>query len=133
MRKRYPALVLCCAGLAVAGCGGSGSSGTGTNQLPKNGTSAAVFSTALNQLCKAGNAAEKQAGNNPAKVLAIIDQYLPKFKALSGSPAQQAVYAKFLANIQADGPSIWASGRQLRALAIKNRTYAQQLHAPACA
>jgi hypothetical protein len=133
MHKRYLTLALCCGGLAIAGCGSNNSSASGTGAAT-GAASAAVFSTDLNALCKQGNDAAKSVQNNPAKFEKVIEQYLPKFQALSASGAQQAVYAKFVANIQKEATNL-KSGNLQAALAANNanKALAKSLNAPACA
>ncbi|MFL5823223.1 MAG: hypothetical protein ACJ764_07255 [Solirubrobacteraceae bacterium] len=134
MRKRYLTLVSCCAAaVAIAGCGSSGSSnsGTGAQVGPAN---PATFSSDLNNLCKQGNAAVAAVGNDPKKQLDVVEQYLPKFKALTATGAQQAIYAKFLANVEAEVAALKANNIvAARAAALKNRAYAKALNAPECA
>ena len=135
MKKRYLTLVACCVAAAgIAGCGssnGSSASGTGAQVGPANPQ---TFSTDLNALCQQGNQAVKTAQNDPAKQLAIIDQYLPKFKALTATGSQQATYAKFLANVEAEIAALKAGNTAAaQAAAAKNKAYAKQLNAPACA
>ena len=135
MRKRYLTLVSCCAAAAaIAGCGssnGSSASGTGAQTGP---ASPAVFSADLDALCKQGNAAVAAVGHDPAKQLAVVEQYLPKFKALTATSQQQAVYNKFLANVQAELAALKAGNiTAARAAAAKNKVYAKQLNAPHCA
>jgi flagellar biosynthesis GTPase FlhF len=133
MHKRYLTLALCCGAAAIAGCGSNNSSASGTGAAT-GAASAAVFSSDLNALCKQGNAAAKSVQNNPAKFEKVIEQYLPKFQALSASGAQQAVYAKFVANIQKEATNL-KSGNLQAAVAANNanKTLAKQLKAPACA
>jgi hypothetical protein len=134
MKKRYLTLVSCCAvAAAIAGCGSSGSSdsGTGLQTGPANG---ATFSADLNALCKQGNAAAAKVANDPAKLLATVDQFLPKFKALTATGAQQAKYNTFLANVQAEINALKSGNvTAAKAAQAKNRAYAHALNAPACA
>src|SRR5947209_7852872 len=135
MKKRYLTLVTCCiAAVGIAGCGSSNNSsnsGTGAQTGPANPQ---TFSTDLNALCQQDNAAVRAAGNDPAKRLAVVDQYLPKFKALTATGSQQATYAKFVANIEAEVAALKAGNTAAaRAAAGKNKAYATALNAPACA
>jgi hypothetical protein len=134
MKNRYLTLVACCAAAAaLAGCGSSGSSdsGTGAKTGPPN---AATFSADLNQLCKQGNAAAAKVANDPAKLLATVDQFLPKFKALTATGEQQATYNKFLANVQSEINALKSGNvAAAKAAAAKNKAYAKALNAPACA
>jgi hypothetical protein len=133
MHKRYLTLALCGGAVAIAGCGSSNSSASGTGAAT-GAASAAVFSTDLNALCKQGNAAARSVQSNPAKFEKVIEQYLPKFQALSASGAQQAVYAKFVANIQKEATSLKAGNLQAALSANNaNKALAKQLNAPACA
>jgi hypothetical protein len=133
MHKRYLTLALCCGAVALAGCGSSSSSNSGTG-AQVGAASKAVFSTDLNALCQAGNAAAKKGGGNPTKVLAVVEQYLPKFKALSASGSQQAIYSKFVANIQAEANALKSGNVQgFKAINDQNKALAHQLNAPACA
>lgn len=133
MHKRYLTLALCCGAVAVAGCGSSNSSASGTGAAT-GAASPAVFSSDLNALCKQGNTAAAAVKNDPAKFEQVIQQYLPKFQALSASGAQQAVYAKFVANIQKEATNL-KSGNLQAAVAANNanKALAKQLNAPACA
>jgi spermidine/putrescine-binding protein len=132
MHKRYLTLVLCCGAVAVAGCGSSNSSNSGTGAItaPPNG---AVFSADLNALCKQGNTAAAKVKSNPQKFLQVINSYLPKFRALTASGSQQAVYNKFLANVQAEANDLKSGNLQgAQAANTRNNALATQLHAPAC-
>src|SRR3954452_24061340 len=103
MKKRYLTLVTCCiAAAGIAGCGSSTSSSNSGTGAQVGAPNPQTFSTDLNALCQQGNAAVRAVKNDPAKQLAVIDQYLPKFKALTATGSQQAIYAKFLANIEAE-------------------------------
>ena len=133
MHKRYLTLALCCGAAALAGCGSSSSSnsGTGASTGPVN---AAVFSTDLNALCQAGNASAKKVATDPSKFLAVIEQYLPKFKALRTSGSQQAIYSKFVANVQAEANALKSGNvKGFEAINTRNKALAHQLNAPACA
>ena len=135
MKKRYLTLVSCCAAAAaIAGCGssnGSSASGTGAQVGPAN---PATFSADLNALCKQGNAAAAQVANDPAKLLATVNEFLPKFKALTATGSQQATYSKFLANVQAEIAALKSGNvAAAKAAQAKNKAYAHQLNAPACA
>jgi hypothetical protein len=133
MHKRYLTLALCGGAVAIAGCGSNNSSSSGTGAAT-GAASKAVFSTDLNALCKQGNAAAKAVQSDPAKFEQVIEQYLPKFQALSASGGQQAIYANFVANIQKEAANLKA-GNVKAALAANNakKTLAKQLNAPACA
>ncbi|HEY1522435.1 MAG TPA: hypothetical protein VGF70_05420 [Solirubrobacteraceae bacterium] len=133
MHKRYLTLALCCGAVALAGCGSSSSSNSGTGAAtgPANN---AVFSADLNALCKQANTAGRKVGNDPAKALALINQFLPKFKALSAAGSQGAIYAKFVASLQKEGADLKANDiNAFKADNKSNNTYARQLGAPACA
>lgn len=133
MHKRYLTLALCCGAVALAGCGSSSSSNSSTGAAtgPANNQ---VFSADLNALCKQGNALAAGAKSDPKKFLAVIQQYLPKFNALTASGAQGALYNKFKANIQAEATNL-KSGNLKAAVAANNanKALAHQLGAPACA
>jgi hypothetical protein len=131
MHKRYLTLALCCGAVALTGCGSSSSSNSGTGAAtgPANN---AVFSADLNALCKQASAAG-QTATSQAKAVAIINQFLPKFKALSASGAQGAIYTKFVAGLQAEANAIQANNKAaFEAARTKDRAYARQLSAPAC-
>lgn len=133
MHKRYLTLALCCGAVALAGCGSSSSSNSSTGAAtgPANNQ---VFSADLNALCKQGNAAAASVKNNPKKFLAVIEQYLPKFNALTASGAQGALYSKFKANIQAEATALKSGNLQAaNAANTRNKALANQLSAPACA
>ncbi|MFL5823224.1 MAG: hypothetical protein ACJ764_07260 [Solirubrobacteraceae bacterium] len=133
MRARYLSAICCCAAaLAIGGCG---SSGSGSNSVPGHGPAPlAVFRTDLNQLCKEANVALARVSSNLAKVIALDEQYLPKFQALNPPPDEQPLYARFLANAEAALADFKAGKlRQAEAVASRNRALAIQLHAPACA
>jgi hypothetical protein len=133
MHKRYLTLALCCGAVALAGCGSSSSSNSSTGAAtgPANNQ---VFSADLNALCKQGNAAGKTVGSNPAKALKLINSFLPKFRALTASGAQGALYKKFVGSLQ-DEASALGSGdiAGYKAARRQNHALAQQLGAPACA
>jgi hypothetical protein len=132
MHKRYLTLALCCGAVALAGCGSSSSSASGTGAAtgPSNPQ---VFSTDLNALCKQGNIAGHSAGSDPAKFLTVIQQYLPKFKALTASGAQQAIYTKFLANLAAEATALQSQNlTAFKAANQRNHALGSQLNAPAC-
>lgn len=132
MHKRYLTLAVCCGAVALAGCGSSSNSAssTGASKGPATG---AVFSADLNALCKQGNTAAKKVASNPTKFLAVIDSYLPKFKALTATGAQQATYAKFVANIQTESTDLKAGNLTgAKAANTANNALATQLKAPAC-
>ena len=106
----------------------------GGPDLGKGAPSPQTFSTDLNALCKQGNAAVAQVSTDPAKSLAVVDQFLPKFEALTASGSQQAIYNKFLANIKAEIAALKAGNTTAaKAAAAKNKAYATALNAPACA
>ena len=133
MHKRYLTLALCCGAVALAGCGSSSSSNSSTGAAtgPANNQ---VFSADLNALCKQANAGAKKVGSDPAKALAVINQFLPKFKALTASGAQGAIYAKFLASLQTEASALKANdAAAFKAANDRNNAYARQLGAPACA
>jgi hypothetical protein len=133
MHKRYLTLALCCGAVALAGCGSSTSSNSSTGAAtgPANNQ---VFSADLNALCKQANAGAKKIGNDPAKALALINQFLPKFKALTASGAQGAIYAKFVASLQTEAGALKANNAAaFKAANNRNNVYAKQLGAPACA
>jgi len=133
MHKRYLTLVLCCGAAALAGCGSNNSSASGTGAAT-GAASKAVFSSDLNALCKQGNTAAKAVQSDPAKFEKVIEQYLPKFQALSASGAQQALYVKFVANIQAEATNLKAGNVKAAVAANSaNKALAKQLNAPACA
>lgn len=132
MHKRYLTLALTCGAVALAGCGSSGTSNSGTGAAtgPSNPQ---VFRTELNNLCQEGNAAARKVQNNPAKFLAVIQSYLPKFKALTTSGSQQALYSQFVANIEAEATALRAGNLQgAQAANKRNNALAAQLHVPAC-
>jgi hypothetical protein len=133
MHKRYLTLALCCGAVALAGCGSSSSSNSSTGAAtgPANNQ---VFSADLNALCKQANAAGKTVGTNQAKALALINQFLPKFKALTASGAQGGIYAKFVSSLQAEATALKSHDiAAFKAANQKNNAYAKQLGAPACA
>jgi hypothetical protein len=134
MPPRLSALVLCCAAAALAGCGSASTSGT-TNAIDQHThPSHAVFVHSLILECQAGNAAIADAHGNPAKITAIINSYVPKFKALSTTGALEITYRRFLATIEAELAALRtgnASG--LKAAQAAGRKYAQELGASACA
>jgi hypothetical protein len=133
MHKRYLTLALCCGAVALAGCGSSSSSNSSTGAAtgPANNQ---VFSADLNALCKQGNAAGKTVGNSPAKALAVINQFLPKFKALTAAGAQGGIYQKFVASLQAEATALKSNNvAAFKAARKQNHALAQQLNAPACA
>ena len=131
MHKRYTAIALCCAAATLAGCGSSGSSasnpqGTGAANTP-------VFRAALSQLCQQGNAASKAAGTT-AKALQVVNQLLPKFKALTASGSLEATYQQFLANIEAEVAALkTGNAAAIKAAQQKNAVFAKELGVPACA
>jgi hypothetical protein len=132
MYKHYLTLALCCGAVALAGCGSSNTSNSSTGAAtgPSNPQ---VFSTDLNALCKAGNIAAARVRGNLTKGLQVIGQYLPKFKALTASGSQQAVYSKFLANLQAELTALKSGNLAAAQAALKkNKALATQLNAPAC-
>jgi hypothetical protein len=133
MHKRYLILALSCGAVALAGCGSSGgsNSSTGAATGPANKQ---VFSSDLNALCKQGNTAAASVKNDPKKFLAVVEQYIPKFNALTASGAQGALYNKFKRNIQAEATAL-KSGNLTAASAANtaNKAIATQLGAPACA
>jgi len=133
MHKRYLTLAICCGAVALAGCGSNSSSNssTGAQVGPPSNT---VFRSDLTALCQAGNAAAKKVASNPSKFMAVIEQYLPKFKALTASGSEQAIYSKFVANIQAEVSALKSGDiKGFNAINNKNKALAQQLNAPACA
>ncbi len=133
MHKRYLTLALCCGAAAIAGCGSSSSSNSSTGAAtgPANNQ---VFSADMNALCKQANASAKKVANDPAKAAALIEQFLPKFKALTASGAQGAIYAKFLASLQTEVADLKANNAAaFKATNARNNAYARQLGAPACA
>lgn len=133
MHKRYLSLALICGTVAVAGCGSSSSSNSSTGAAtgPANN---AVFSADLNALCKQANAGAKTVGSDPAKARALIEQFLPKFKALTASGAQGALYTKFVASLQTEASALKAGNiSAFKAANTANNAYAKQLGAPACA
>jgi hypothetical protein len=132
MHKRYLTLALCCGAVALAGCGSSSSSNSSTGAAtgPANNQ---VFSADLNALCKQGNAAGKTVGGDPAKALAVVNQFLPKFKALTASGAQGALYQKFVATLAAEATALKSHNlAAFKAARDQNHTLAKQLNAPAC-
>lgn len=132
MHKRYLTLALCCGAVAIAGCGSSTSSASGTGAA-KGPSNPAVFSADLNSLCKAGNASAARVRNNPAKFLQVINSYLPKFRALTASGSQQATYNKFLANVEAEANALKSGDlKAAQAANVRNNGLAAQLNAPAC-
>ncbi len=133
MHKRYLTLALCCGAVALAGCGSSSSSNSSTGAAtgPANNQ---VFSADLNALCKQANTAGKSVGSSEAKAMALIDQYLPKFQALTASGAQGAIYKKFVSSLQTEAADLKAHNlTAFKADNSKNNAYAKQLGAPACA
>ncbi len=132
MHKRYLTLALCCGAVAIAGCGSSSSSASGTGAA-KGPSNPAVFSADLNALCRQGNTLAAAAKNN-SDILKLINSYLPKFRALTASGSQQAIYNKFLANVEAEATALKSGNIKAAAAArTRNRALATQLHAPACA
>lgn len=132
MHKRYLTLALCCGAVAIAGCGSNNSSASGTGAIT-GPQSSKVFSTELNALCQQGNAAAKKVQSDPKKFLAVIQQYLPKFKALTTTGSQQATYNEFVANIQKEATALKSgdlAGAQKANSA--NNALAKKLNAPAC-
>ena len=130
---RSPAALCCCAAaIVITGCGGSGSN---SNSVPGHGPAPqAVIIADLNTLCNQVNAALAKVPSNLAKQVAIYEHYLPQFEALNPPPAEQALYARFLANAK-QALADFKAGKvsQGEALAAKNRALAVQLHASACA
>jgi hypothetical protein len=132
MYKRYLTLALCCGAVAIAGCGSNSSSNSGTGAAT-GPASAAVFSSDLNALCKQGNAAAKADQTNAAKFEKVVEQYLPKFQALTASGSQQATYNEFVANIQKEASSLKSGNLQAaQAANTANNALAKKLNAPAC-
>jgi hypothetical protein len=132
MHKRYLTLALTCGAVALAGCGSSSSSNSGTGAAtgPSNPT---VFRTELNNLCQEGNAAARKVQTNPAKFLAVIENFLPKFRALTTTGSQQALYTQFLANVQDEANALKAGNlKAAQAANNRNNALAVQLHVPAC-
>lgn len=133
MHKRYSAVVLCCAAAALAGCGSSNGGSSASNPSGTGAANTPVFKAALNQLCQNGNAAVLKAGSNTTKLAAVLNQDLPKFKALTASGSLEATYQKFLANIEAELAALHTGNvAAVRSLSAKNAAYATQLGAPAC-
>lgn len=133
MHKRYSAIALCCAAAALAGCGSSSGSsasnpqGTGPANTP-------VFRASLNALCKQGNAAAAKAGGDPAKALAILNRYLPQFKALTAQGSLGTEYQRFVANLEAEAAAIKTrNAAAVKAAQQKNAALAKELGVPACA
>ena len=132
MHKRYLTLALCCGAVAIAGCGSSSSSNSSTGAAtgPANNQ---VFSADLNALCKQANAGAKKVAST-AKAEALIEQFLPKFKALTASGAQGALYQKFVASLQTEATALKAGNTAAAKTANdQNNALARQLGAPACA
>jgi hypothetical protein len=132
MHKRFLIPALCCGAAALAGCGSSHGSNSGTGAItgPQNPK---VFSTELNALCQEGNAAVRAVGNNPTKRLTVINSYLPKFRALTTTGTQEALYRQLLANVQKEISAL-QSGNIKGAVAANaaNTSLASKLNAPAC-
>ncbi len=132
MHKRYLTLALCCGAVAIAGCGSSSSSASGTGAA-KGPSNPAVFSADLDALCRQGNAAAAKVKNNPTKFLQVVNGYLPKFRALTASGSQQAIYNKFLANVEAEAAGLKSGNlKAVQAANMRNNALAKQLHAPSC-
>lgn len=131
MHKCYTALALCCSAAALAGCGSSANSASNPSGTGAANTS--VFKSELNALCQQGNAAAK-AGGTPAAAMKVIDQTLPKFKALTAQGSLEATYQLFLANLEAEAAALKTGNTTaIKAAEQKNHVLAKQLGAPACA
>jgi hypothetical protein len=133
MNKRYSAIALCCAAAALAGCGSSSGdsasnpSGTGPANTP-------VFKASLNALCQQGNAAAAKVANDPAKALAVLNRYLPQFKAITVSGTLGTRYQAFLANLEAEAAALkTGNAAAVKSAQQKNAVLAKELGVPACA
>ena len=88
----------------------------------------------VNALCKPGNAALAKARNDPAKLLVVVEQYLPKFQAINPAGTLRPVYEKFLANLEAEVNALKAGNlTAARAAGARNKALSATLHATACA
>jgi hypothetical protein len=133
MHKRYSAIALCCAAAALAGCGSS-SGDSASNPNGKGPANVPVFKASLNALCKQGNTAVAKAGGNPAKALAILNRYLPQFKALTTSGSLGTEYQSFVANLEAEAAALKTQNvAAIKSAQQKNAALAKELGVPNCA
>jgi hypothetical protein len=129
MHKRYSAIALCCVAASLAGCGSSGDSASNPKGLgPPNNN---VFRTGLTGLCKQLTPAYK---SSPTKAVAIINQLLPQFKALTARGSLGPEYQQFLANIEAAAADLRTKNvKAAKAEQQKNAVLGKELGVPACA
>jgi hypothetical protein len=132
MHKRHLTLALCCGAVALAGCGSSNTSNSSTGAAtgPSNPQ---VFTADLNALCKQAKSKVKP-HETAAGLAAVIQQFLPKFRALTASGSQQATYAKYLKTLGDELTALTAQNvTKFRAANVETHALAKQLGATACA
>src|SRR5437763_17126307 len=110
LRLRQIAMVVAVAALGAAGCGGSDGSqnkpASATSGLtPSTGSTAGPtdrgtgFVAQVKAVCRQASAAASSADGDASKLAAVLDRYLPVFRAISAPASLQPTYAQLLANL----------------------------------
>ena len=103
-------MVLSLAAIALAGCGGGRASPpppTAPPQTPSTaptgGTVPAAgadrFAAQVRAVCRRANAAGAPADGDANKLAAVLDTFLPQFRAIGAPPALAPSYARLLSNL----------------------------------
>ena len=123
LRGAFVVMAVSAAMLALAACGGSSSSTV----------SPAQFSARLGTLCGQINRAARPVSTDAAKFAVLINQYLPKFRAITPPPSLKATYSQYVSLLSQLATALQTrNAGELRQVVTQARALTAKLGAPEC-